>query len=198
MYIRTFRVLPFCSASAKSKFSIVVVNDDILNSYFHPPGLCRSTDNASCLRKSSAANFSSDSRERSFLRRGFWFHDATGCLGTRTSWVRSSAAVCATVHAHELAQLQRFKESRSTLQYFEFADEANSDVPQCPCVDTTLAALALPIVNIPVNVLVWCCADSMFCVVIMWTPQPAPTVRVSRYSTLKNTNPITVWQRLAV
>ena len=45
------RVLQFCSASAKSKFSIVDVHDDILNSYCHSPFfLCTGTDNSSCLR----------------------------------------------------------------------------------------------------------------------------------------------------
>ena len=41
MYIRKFRVLPFCPASVKSKFNIVGVHDDIWNSYFHPPGSYR-------------------------------------------------------------------------------------------------------------------------------------------------------------
>ena len=57
MYVRKFRVLSFCSASAKSEFSIVAVNEDIMNSCFHPPGVSR------CLRKSSSATCSSDSRE---------------------------------------------------------------------------------------------------------------------------------------
>ena len=34
MYIRKFRILPIFSASAWSKFNIVVVSVDILNSYF--------------------------------------------------------------------------------------------------------------------------------------------------------------------
>ena len=67
MYIRKFRVLPFCSASAKSMFSIVVANGDILNSYFHSPDLCRGIDNSGCLRESSAATCSSDSREGRIL-----------------------------------------------------------------------------------------------------------------------------------
>ena len=52
MYIRKFRVLPFCSASVKSKFNIVVANDDIWNSYFHSPGSYWGADNSSCLRRS--------------------------------------------------------------------------------------------------------------------------------------------------
>ena len=40
-YIRKFRFLPFFSASAWSKFNIVVVNDDIWNSCFHSPGSYR-------------------------------------------------------------------------------------------------------------------------------------------------------------
>ena len=36
---------------------------DILNSYFHSPSLCRGTDNSCCLRKSSSTTCSSDSRE---------------------------------------------------------------------------------------------------------------------------------------
>ena len=61
--IRKCRVLPFCSASVKSKFNIVVVNDDILNSYFHSPGSYRGTDNSNCLRKSPSTTCSSDSDE---------------------------------------------------------------------------------------------------------------------------------------
>ena len=61
--MRTFRVLPFSSASARSKFSIVAVNDDIMNSNFHFPRLCRGRDHSSCSRKSSSATCSSDSRE---------------------------------------------------------------------------------------------------------------------------------------
>ena len=60
MYVRKCRVLPFYSASAKSKSSIVVVNEDIMNSCFHPPGLCRGTDKSRCLRKSSLATCSSE------------------------------------------------------------------------------------------------------------------------------------------
>ena len=63
MYIRTFRVSPFRSASAKSKFSIVAVNDDILNSYFHSPSSYRGTDNSSCLQKPPSTTCSSDSRD---------------------------------------------------------------------------------------------------------------------------------------
>ena len=37
--MRKFRVWSFCSASAKNKFSIVVVGEDVLNSYFHSPDL---------------------------------------------------------------------------------------------------------------------------------------------------------------
>ena len=61
--VRKFRVLPFCSASAKSKFNIFVVSLNILNSYFHSPGLYRGTVNSSCLRKSTPATCSSGSRE---------------------------------------------------------------------------------------------------------------------------------------
>ena len=53
IYIRKFRVLPFCSVSAKSKFRIFVVSEDILNSNFHSPDLYRRTDNSSCQQKSA-------------------------------------------------------------------------------------------------------------------------------------------------
>ena len=59
MYFRKFRVLPFRSASVKSKFSIVEENDVILNPYFHSPGSIRGTDNSSCLRKSPSTTCSS-------------------------------------------------------------------------------------------------------------------------------------------
>ena len=39
-----------------------MVNDDILNSYFPSPGLCRGTENSRCSRESSTTCFS-DSRE---------------------------------------------------------------------------------------------------------------------------------------
>ena len=58
-YIRKCRVLPFRSASVKSKFSIVVENDVILNPYFHSPGSNRGTGNSSCLRKSPSTTCSS-------------------------------------------------------------------------------------------------------------------------------------------
>ena len=63
MHVRKCRVLPFCSASAKSKFNIVVVSEDILNSYCHSPNLYRGTVNSSCLRKSASATCSSGPRE---------------------------------------------------------------------------------------------------------------------------------------
>ena len=63
MYFRKFRVLPFCSASVKSKFNIVVANDDFWNSYFHSPGSSRGPDNSRCLRGSSSTTCSDDSAE---------------------------------------------------------------------------------------------------------------------------------------
>ena len=62
-YIRKFRVLPFCSASVKSKFNIVVANDDIWNSYFHSPDSYWGADNSSCLRRSYSTTCSDDSAE---------------------------------------------------------------------------------------------------------------------------------------
>ena len=63
MYVRKFRVLPFCSASAKNQFNIVAVSEDVLNSYFHSPSLYRGTVNSNSLRKSPSATCSSGSRE---------------------------------------------------------------------------------------------------------------------------------------
>ena len=59
MYVRTFRVLPFRSASVKSRFEIFVVSEDILNSYFQSPGLYRDTVISSCLRGSPSTTCSS-------------------------------------------------------------------------------------------------------------------------------------------
>ena len=63
MYVRKCRVLPIGSASAKSKFNNVIVSEDILISYFHPPDLYSGTINSSCPRKSTAATCYSCSRE---------------------------------------------------------------------------------------------------------------------------------------
>ena len=63
MYVRTRRVLPLCSAFAKSKFNIDVVSEDILNSCFHSPDLYRGTVNSSCFRKSPSAICSSGPRK---------------------------------------------------------------------------------------------------------------------------------------
>ena len=70
--VRKFRVWPFCSASAKRRFNIVVVGEDILNSYIHSPDLHKGTVNSSCLRKSPCAACLQRSTRK------------TGCLGTRT------------------------------------------------------------------------------------------------------------------
>ena len=86
-----FPVLPFRSASAKSKLSIVVVSDDILNSYFHSPGSYRGTDNSSCLRKTQSTTCSSDSRGGRVLDTGSSFtmqiperSGSDGGIGTNT------------------------------------------------------------------------------------------------------------------
>ena len=67
-YIRKFRVFTFCSASLKSRSNIVVVNDDIWNSYFHSAGSYQGTYNTSCLRGSSSTTCSSDSPEDCGIR----------------------------------------------------------------------------------------------------------------------------------